>query len=127
MSIVIDSITYDVNLISVNRKADVLYKFAERTEDGVLNSELLGVYYNYELAFGLSSKNVAAYTSLYLKITEPIESHVVTVPGAPAGYETGKFYFSNVRDELARYNKEGVDYFRKLTFSVIALSPARTP
>jgi hypothetical protein len=127
MSITIDSTLYDVNIKIVNRKPEFLFKYAERLENGDLKSEILGIYYNYDLECGMSAHNVSAYAALFLKLTEPTESHEVTIPGAPSGYETADYYFANVRDQVARYNKNGVDYFRSLTFSVIAISPARVP
>jgi hypothetical protein len=127
MSITIDSTTYDVNIKIVNRKPEFLYKYAERLENGDLQSEILGVYYNYDLECGLSSHNVTDYAALFLKLTEPTESHTVTIPGAPSGYSSASYYFANVRDEVAKYQHNGVDYFRNLSFSVIAISAARTP
>jgi hypothetical protein len=127
MSIVIDSTTFSVPIISINRKVEPLYKFAERTEDFVLHSEIGGVFYNFDLTMAMSANNVTDYAALFLKLSEPVESHEVTIPGAPSGYETTNYYVANLRDEVARYNKNGVDYFRKLSFSLIAISPARVP
>jgi hypothetical protein len=127
LSITIDSTTYDVNIKVVNRKPEFLYKYAERVENGDLKSEILGVYYNADFECGMSAHNVADYAALFLKLTEPVESHEITVPGAPSGYATFDCYFANVRDVVAKYQHNGVDYFRNLSFSVIAISPARTP
>ncbi len=127
MSINIDSTTYDVNIKIVNRRADALDKYAERTQDGVLQRELIGFYFNFDLECGMSVNNVTDYAALFLKLTEPTEFHTVVVPGAPSGYGTFECYFANIRDEVARYNLNGVDYFRNLSFSVIARSPARVP
>jgi hypothetical protein len=101
-----------------------LDKYAERTEDGSLKRELIGVYFNYQLQFGQSNDNVA-YEALWNKLTEPTEFHTVIVPD-----ETGDFtftaYFSNIADELRR--KQGTSTFWKsLTVNFIAQSPARTP
>ncbi len=127
MSLVVDSITYDVNIKIVKRKAESLDKYAERSEDGTLHRELIGVYFNYDLECGMSSHNVSDYAALYLKLTEPIEFHTITVPGAPSGYETFDCYFANIRDEVAHYQRNGIDYFRNLSFSVITQNPTRVP
>ena len=50
--IIIDAVTYDIPVTSIKRTADFLDKYAERTEDGKLQRELIGVYFNYQLAFG---------------------------------------------------------------------------
>ena len=47
--IVIDSIDYDIPIVSLSGQADMLDKYAERTVDGVLHRELIGVYDNYEI------------------------------------------------------------------------------
>lgn len=127
MSISIDGISYDVNIKVVNRKADALYKYAERTQDGELHSEMIGQYYNYDVECGMSSHNVEDYAALWDKLTEATEFHTITsMPGAPSGYGSFTCYFANVRDELKRYQKNGVDYFRNLSFSIIVKSPSRS-
>lgn len=124
MSIIIDSITYNVPIKVLNRKADMLYKYAERTEDGNLKSELIGVYFNYDVQAGMSINNVADYAALWLKLTEPVETHTITLPDE-SGTITYDCYFAGIKDEVA---KEGTtNYFRNLTFSAIARGPARTP
>lgn len=127
MTIVIDSTTYDVNIKIVNRRAEPLDNYAERTQDGVLHRDLIGWYFNFDIECGMSVHNVSDYAALFLKLTEPVEFHEITVPGAPSGYETFDAYFASVRDEVARYQLNGVDYFRNLSFTVISKSPARTP
>ena len=120
----IDGTTYNIPYTVVNRKAEMLYKFAERTEDGVLHSELIGVYYNYDLQMAQSKEHTSDYTALWVKLTEPVESHTVIVPDE-SGTLTFTAYFANVRDGLI---KEGAtNYFKGLSFSIIATSPARTP
>jgi len=120
MSIVIDSVTYDVPIISISRKADTIYKYAERVESGDLKSEVLGVFYNYDLTMGMSSNNIVDYAALWVKLTEPTESHTVTILG-----DTYSAYFAGVKDEVSK--DKGTPYFRNLSFAVIAISPARTP
>ena len=120
MTIVVDSTTYDIPIKALKRKAEMLYKFAERTEDGVLHSELIGIYYNYDLSAGMSSNNVTDYTALWTKLTEAVTSHSITVLGT-----TFNCYFANISDDVVRDGT--TDYFRNLTFSVIAISPAVTP
>jgi hypothetical protein len=123
--ITIDSQTFDVPLKVVNRKADMLYKFAERTEDGVLHSELIGVYYNHDLEVGQSLNNVVDYAALWVKLTEPVAVHEITLPDE-SGDLTFDCYFANVRDAVAK-QENGTNYFRNLSFAVIAISPAKTP
>jgi hypothetical protein len=122
--IVIDSISYDVPVMSVKRKAEFLDKYAERTEDGKLQRELIGVYFNYELQFGRTN-NTATYAALWQKLTEPEEFHSVTVPDED-GDLLFTAYFSNISDELVK-SKDAVSFWRNLTVNFIAQEPARTP
>ena len=127
MTITIDSTSYDVAIKIVNRRAEALDKYAERTQDGELHRELIGWFFNYDIECGMSSNNVSDYAALFLKLTEPTEFHTISMPGAPSGYGSFTCYFASIRDELQRYQRNGVDYFRNLSFSVIAKSPARVP
>ena len=120
--IVIDGNTYDVPVMSMKRKGEFLYKYAERTMDGKLHSELIGVYFNYQIQFGVAT--MAAYATLWAKLTEPTEFHTITVPDED-GSHTYAAYFSNVADEFVKV--EGSNRFLKnLTVNFIAQEPART-
>lgn len=122
MTIVIDTISYDIPILSIKRKAEFLDKYAERTEDGVLHRELIGVYFNYELAFGRTT-NTAVYAALWNKLTEVEEFHTVTVPDLDAAPYTFVAYFSNVSDELRR-DTAAKTFWQSLTVNFIAQSPA---
>lgn len=125
MSIVIDSVTYDVPIRTVKRKAELLFKFAERTQDGHLHSEIIGTFYNYDLVAGMSANNISDYVALWVKITEPTETHEITLPDE-SGDLTFDCYFANISDQVVQ-QKAGTNYFRDLAFSVIATTPARIP
>lgn len=126
MSIIIDSITYDVPVLSGTKiKADLLFKYAERTEDGNLHSELIGVYFNFSgLQFGKIT-DTALYASLWQKITEPVEYHSITLYDETGAY-TFNAYFSNISAALKKV-RNGKTYWEGLTMDVIAISPARVP
>jgi len=121
--ITIDGITYDIPVISIDRKADFLDKYANRTENGDLQRELIGVYFNYQLKLG-SITNPTAYALLWDKLTEPVEFHTVTVPDENGDY-TFTAYFSNVGDSLKK-QKNTVNYWQNLTVNFTAKSPARS-
>jgi len=119
----IDGIDYNVPIASLTRTADFLDKFAERTADGVLHRDLIGVYYNYEIEFG-RAPSMAEYTLLYQKLTEPEEFHTITLPDED-GDLTFSGYVSGIRDELIRI-RGSERYWMKLSCSVVAQSPSRT-
>lgn len=118
--ITIDGLTYNVPVTALRRRAEFLDKYAERTEDGVLHRELIGVYYNYEVEFGTDAA-LADYNALFDKLSEAVEFHTVTVLGT-----TFTAYFSSISDEVRKV--QGADaYWKGLTAHFIAKMPARVP
>jgi hypothetical protein len=125
MSITIDSITYNIPVISIKRSAEFLDKYAKRTEDGALHRELIGVYYNYSLQFGRTT-STTEYAALWEKVTEPVEFHSVIVPdgdGTPLEFTA---YFAGVSDELHK-ETDAQTFWKSLTVNFIAEKPARIP
>ena len=122
--IIIGGSTYNVPVISIKRKGEFLDRFAERTADGVLHRDLIGVYYNYQLQLGTTT-DTEEYRRLWRKLTEPEEFHTVTIPDADGAPFTFSAYFSNVSDELYKI-KDAKNYWRGLTVNFIARRPART-
>ena len=118
----IDGIGYKIDVLSVKRTADFLDKYAERTENGDLERELIGVYFNYKLQLG-PGVDRAEYARMWDKLTEPGEFHEVTAPDEDGDY-TFTAYFSNVADELLRKVAEK-NYWKNLTVNFIAKKPAR--
>ena len=122
--ITIDGESFDVPVVSINRKADFLDKYAERTEDGVLHRELIGVYFNYQLQFG-HTNDTAEYARLWEKLTEPEEYHTVIVPDEDGENYSFTAYFASVGDKLRRV-KDAKTFWKELTVNFIARSPARS-
>ena len=122
--IIIDGVTYNVPVKSISRKADFLDKYAERTEDGVLQRELIGVYFNYQLQFGRTT-DVAEYAALWNKLTEAEEFHTVTVPDESGNY-TFTAYFANVGDEMLK-QRGASNFWQNLTVNFVAKEPSITP
>lgn len=122
--IVIDGVNFNVPVLGISRTADVLDKFAERTADGILHREIIGVYFNFQLAFGQTTDTVE-YAALWNKLTEPVEFHTVTVPDIAGDY-TFTAYFSGISDGVRKVT--GVaNYWKGLTVKFTAQAPARTP
>lgn len=121
--IIIDTISYNVPIVSIAVNAEFLDKFAERTNDGKLHRELIGVYFNYQIKFGQAS--MTDYAALWAKLTEPVEFHTVIVPDEDGNFEFSA-YFSNIKTKLSRV-KGTTRYWKDLTVNFIAEMPARTP
>jgi hypothetical protein len=124
MTIIIDGETFDVPVISMDESADFLSKFAERTEDGVLHTELIGVYFNQQIKFG-SPTDMTELARLWLKLTEATEFHTVTVPDTDGVDFTFTAYFASVKRSLRKYTTAKT-FWRDMTVNFIAQSPANT-
>jgi hypothetical protein len=119
-----NSVTYNIPVLSITRTADFLDKYAERTEDGILHRELIGVYFNYRLQLG-STTDTAEYAALWARLTAAEEFHTVTVPDEAGDY-TFVAYFASVGDELRKV-KTAANFWKSLTVHFIAQSPANAP
>jgi hypothetical protein len=120
--ITIDGSSYNVPVTMMKRKAEFLYKYAERTIDGTLHSELIGVYFNYQLQFGMAT--MSDYAELWEKLTEPVEFHTIVIPDED-GNHTFEAYFSNVADEFKKVDGS-TRWLKDLTVNFIAQEPARS-
>ena len=121
--IVIDSITYGVPVKKLTIKADALDKYAERTVDGDLHREMIGIYYNYEIEFASGYKFPEEYTALWKKITEAEEFHTITLWDEDGPY-TFEGYFASPQNEMLRI-KNGVTYWKSMSVSVVAKKPTK--
>ena len=122
--IMIDGIYFDIPMVSLKRTADFLDKYAERTEDGELQRELIGVYYNYTLTAGTSTDfGETDYEAFWNKMTEPVEFHDISIP-TQSGYYTFRGYISSVSDEYKKI-LENEAVFTGFTCKLTAKGPAR--
>lgn len=122
--IVIDSIDYDIPIVALSGQADMLDKYAERTVDGVLHRELIGVYDNYKIEFAPSYRDSATYSDLWFKLTEPVPWHTVKFPTI-FGEREIEGYFANTRHEVSK-QKGGVTYWKGLSTSFVSRSKRPT-
>lgn len=119
----IDGMTFNVPVMELTRRAEFLDKFAKRTDDGGLQRELIGVYFNYQLKLGIA-RDPIEYQRLWDKLTEPVEFHEVVVPDTEGDYNFTA-YFSNIGDKLLMKKPER-NYWQDLTVNFIAQVPARS-
>lgn len=78
--ITIDSTTFDVGIIRITRKASMKVDSIGTTMDLCKHYDVQGTYFDYEVEIATSHMNVSDYDSLYELLTEPVESHTVTLP-----------------------------------------------
>lgn len=124
-TITIDGTNYPIPIKKLTIKADALDKYAERTVDGELHREMIGVYYNYELEFASGYRYPLDYVRLWAKITEAEEFHTITLwdENGPLTFEG---YFANPQNEMLRI-KNGVTYWKSMSVSVVSKSPTKVP
>ena len=121
MTIRIDSTDYLVDIVSIDMAADMLDKYAERTNDGVLHRELIGVYYNFGITFASGYQNPTEYANLWRKLTEAVEFHEVTLWDEDGEY-TQWGYFAETKHSISKL-KNGMPYWKSLSTSFIAREP----
>jgi len=119
--ITIDGTYFDVPFVSIKRTGDFYDKYANRTEDGILHRELIGVYFNYTANFG--TMDVQTHKNLWDKLSEPEEFHTVEIPDSFGTYSFVA-YVSALSDEFRRI-EEDTATFQNLTCKFIAQAPAR--
>ena len=85
--LIIDGITYNIPLISIKRNLDFLEKYAERSEDGDIKIETIGLYKNYTISIGLI-EDAELYDQLIEHITDcENRFHHVTLPDASKQFD----------------------------------------
>lgn len=120
--LIIDHIEFQAEVEDLSRQAEFIDKFANRSEDGVLHRQILGVYFNYQLK--LHCDDPDEYARLWQKLTEPEEFHTVVVPCEDGEYMF-EAYFSGISDRLLLHDRRGINHWTDLTVKFIAKAPAR--
>lgn len=118
--LIIDGTSYDIHLIDVKRRADMLDAQAYRTEDGKLHRKVIGVYYNYDVTVGVEW-DTDKYDKLFEVLAEPVAYHSVQLPGESKAQNR---YISSVEDGIIRVTDDGVLY-KDLSFKVTCTDPTK--
>lgn len=121
--IVIDGSVFNIGVYAeIKEVADFLDKYANRTDDGDLKRELIGVYFNFsDIKFEpQTDSNYDEFERLWNKLTEPEEFHTIKI----ANFEF-KAYFSNVSRVIYGYSNERA-YRKNMTVNFTAKKPARS-
>ena len=120
--ITIDGQFFDVPFTSIDRNVDVEEKYNKLTQDGTRRREILGVYYNYQVVFGMINDD-ATYQALFDKLTESEEEHTIIIPDVNGGFSFTA-QIKSVSDKIEKVLKSGVK-MSGLRCSFIAVTPAR--
>ncbi len=123
--LIIDGITYTIPLVSIKRTADFLEKYAERTEDGDIKIETIGIYKNYTINIGLID-DAKTYDKLFNHITDCTNRfHHVSLPDASKQFDFYG-YFSSISDEVEKVFDSGAQY-KGLTWKMTSKKPFKVP
>ena len=121
----IDDVDFTLGLINIQRKVDVLDKYAERTIDGDLKREILGVYFNYKLTFS-QFWDMDQYNKLFKKLTEPKDFHRITIVSNTGLQTTFQGYVAGVEDVI-EYASGSLRTITGLKCDIIAKQPTLKP
>lgn len=119
--IIIDDVTYQVPIVELQRKGDILDLTANRTEDGVLHRDVIGTFYNYTLTIG-TINDPDLYETLWDVLTAPVASHWIELPHDHIRFEG---YFGSCKDNIQLITEDGYKA-KGLSFNLVATRPART-
>jgi len=114
----IDGESFDVDIVSIDMSADMLDKSAQRTVDGLLHRELIGVFYSFDITFASSYANSVEYARLWRALTAPVEFHTVTLWDEVGEY-TQVGYFAETRHSISKL-KNGTPYWKELSTSFVS-------
>ena len=123
--LIIDGVKYNIPFVSVKRTMDFLEKYAERTEDGDIKIETIGLYKNYEISIGTIDD-----TEMYDRLVEHVTDcknrfHTVILPDASKNIDFYG-YFSSIKDEVQKVLNSGAEY-KGLTWKMTSKKPSKTP
>ncbi len=123
--LIIDGDVFNIPLVSIKRTIDFLEKYAERTEDGDMKLETIGVYKNYQVKVGTIDDR-ATYDRLIEKLSEVDNRfHDVIMPDASGDFHFHG-YFSSIKDEVQKTLSSGAE-FTGLEFKMTSQKPFDTP
>lgn len=123
--LIIDGISYNIPFVSIKRTMDFLEKYANRTEDGDIKIETIGLYKNYNITIG-TIDDLELYDSLIEHITDCSNRfHRVVLPDAAKTFEFYG-YFSSISDEVEKVLGSGALY-KGLSWKMTSKKPSKTP
>ena len=118
-SFTIDGTTYEVPIIEMQRKGDILDLTARRRDDGTLERDVIGTYYNFTVKIGIIRDDTVR-KDLWDKLTEPVASHEIMLPGQDESFEG---YFGSVKDDVIIITESGI-LTHGLSFNVVCTNPS---
>lgn len=119
----IDGEYFNIEIAEMDIQAEFLDRYAERTQNGDLDRELIGVYQKYSSIKFVDTTDTKEFKRMWDKLTEPTEFHSVILP-APGGDMTFIMYVSGLKTKLLRSYK-GQYYFTDASVTFTPRQPYR--
>lgn len=124
--ITLDGVAYPtIHVKKLTRSFSVLDgQNAGRMQDGVMQRDIIGTYYNYSVELDADAADRPEYDVFFETISAPVASHTLVVPYAQTTL-TFEAYVTNGSDEL-RDMLPSANRWGGLSFNFIAMAPQRT-
>lgn len=125
--ITMDGVTYStLHVVKLVRSFSVLDgENAGRVMSGAMERDVIGTFYNYQVEIDPDAASRADYDAFFYAISAPVDSHTLIVPFAQSTL-TFQAYVTQGQDELTLM-EDAANRWENLSFSFIAMAPARTP
>lgn len=125
MVFTLDGIEFNVNVTKLERSFAVTdTDNSGRTLDGSMHRDIIGTYYNYNMALETKNLDLARYDQLYEMLSSPVASHNLIVPYAQQNLEFQAYVTSGTDSLKMRGNK---NLWSGLAINFIAMEPQRRP
>lgn len=122
--IFIDGIEIREPFAMIERRGEILDRYAVRLRTGQIDRDIIGTYKNYSLQFG--DVEMYSYFPLMCLLTWAVPFHTFKIPIEGGNYYEFTGYVANVTDSCYRI-KGTRAYFKDLKCDLIAKTPYLTP
>lgn len=119
----INGMDFSSLVVKIDRTADKLDKFAERTLDGDIKREIIGTYINYKLTFGNNLKDKDLYNQMFIELIRPVDFVTITMP-VPVSNTNYSFsgYIASVKDSII-YLSDKEQIYEGLECDIVTKKP----
>jgi len=98
---------------------------AGRLQNGEMERDIIGTYYNYTIPLETSRLNREEYDELYEILSAPVDYHMLQVPYGQTVI-LFRAYVANLDDTLVSM-RNGINKWTGLSINFVAMGPYRTP
>lgn len=124
-SIIMNGITYNIEIIAISISGSFLNKYVEQSIDGTIKTEAIGYKENQSITF--LANNNSDFLSFYEALTTPIEGNFIKEIElySPLGKYNFDMLPSDFDIEMNRLKKSGNSWWGECTISFTAINKVR--